>query len=204
MPQPGVSHRRIRVDEYGHPVAGLYDTVLDVRLKELLEAVRGAGVEVRTRSLVGHDGILVAREIAEAVVKALARRIGQDDQATDSEMGLLNRLLTVLRDPDEGQDSGMSDLLPEILERIGGAPSAQPMDLSGHGLLTGREGTDSLQHQLTLELASSDRVDWLVSFIKRSAVLLMQERIRDFLARGGTMRLVTRSDRTLPGPTEGN
>jgi superfamily II DNA or RNA helicase/HKD family nuclease len=186
-----VSHRRLRFDDDGRPVDGLYDTVLDVRLKELLEAVRRAGVEVQTRSLVGHDGVLVAREIAKAVEKAIARRIGQDDRATDAEIGLLNRLLAVLRDPDEGPDSGMPDLLPEVLERIGGAPSAQPADLSGHGLLTGREGTDSLKRQLSLELASSDRVDWLVSFVKRSAVLLMQERISDFLARGGTMRLVT-------------
>jgi hypothetical protein len=102
-----VSHRRIRLDEHGHPVVGLYDTVLDVRLKELLDAVRGAGVEVQTRSLVGHDGILVAREIAEAVVKALARRIGQDDRATDYEMGLLNRLLT-----GSGRGSGLGNARP--------------------------------------------------------------------------------------------
>jgi superfamily II DNA or RNA helicase/HKD family nuclease len=191
MPPPGVNHRRVRVDEHGCPVHGLYDTVLDVRLKELVDAARRAGVEIQTRTLVGHDGILVAREVADAVVTALARRIGNEDRATEAELDLLNRLLAVLRDPDEGEDSGVPDLLPEVLERIGGAPSAQPSDLSDHGLLTGREGTDSLQHQLSLELASSDRVDWLVSFIKRSAVLLMQERIRQFLARGGTMRLVT-------------
>ena len=76
-------------------------------------------------------------------------------------------------------------------ERVGPGNDLNPPDLSDHGLLTGREGTESLLVQLKRELATCNRVDWLVSFIKLAAVRMLQPDIEAFLARGGTMRVVT-------------
>jgi len=172
-------------------MSGLYDTVVDVRLKALLELAKRSGLEVQSRDLRGRDGVLVAREIADAIVRSLDVRLRDTAVATEAEIDLLNRLLSILREAGHGGEESFPNLLPEVLERVGPSPGAQPADLSEHGLLTGREGTESLRYQLVRELASSDRVDWLVSFVKRSAVLMMRGEIESFLARGGSMRIVT-------------
>jgi superfamily II DNA or RNA helicase/HKD family nuclease len=185
------SHRRIRIMEDGLPVEGLYDSVVDARLQLILNAARKAGVDVGTRELKGRDSRLLAREIATTVIEALEAKLNADASATAADIDVVNRLLRVIRESDDEVPDAAADMLPLVLERIGPKKEVGPPDLSDHGLLTGREGTESLLVQLKRELATCDRADWLVSFIKHSAVKMMQADIEDFLERGGALRIVT-------------
>jgi len=191
MGDGGSTCRRIRIRADGSPVTGLYDSVVDARLQSLLDAIRAAGIEVGTRTLRPRDGRLVARELAEAVLEAIEARLSSDDPAIASALEIVNRLLREAHQAVDGEPSAATHILPLVLERIGPRNDVSPPDLSDHGLLTGREGTDSLLVQLKRELATCDSVDWLVSFIKLSAVRMLQLDIEAFLARGGSMRVVT-------------
>lgn len=186
-----VTHRRIRLGPGGIPVAGEYDLVVDVRIAQLIQAAQAAGIEVATQTLCRRDGRLIAREIATGVLDAIEARINTAEEVTSEQMSLVNRLIRLTQDEPEAGADGLDELLPLVLRRVGPAGDKSPADLSDHGLLTGREGTHSLVVQLQRELASCDRVDWLVSFVKLSAVRMLQPDIEDFLARGGSMRLVT-------------
>ena len=191
MGHDGAPHRRFRM-LHGSPLSeGLYDSVVDTRLQHVLEHARNAGIEVETRDLRGRDGRLLARELARVVIEAIEARLNADEPATNEDIAIVNRLLTVLREGEKDESSDLAQLLPLVLERIGPAYQIKPPDLSDHGLLTGREGTESLLLQLRRELASCNRVDWLVSFIKLSAVKMLQSDIESFLDRGGVMRVVT-------------
>ena len=184
-------HRRIRVRSSGLPFEGLYDSVIDSRLHALLDAVRLSGIDVGVRALCGNDGRLIARELATVVMDALEARLDAQKPATAADIAVVNRLLAVLRESDEDANADLAELLPLVLERIGPKHESKPPDLSAHGLLTGREGTENLLIQLKRELRSCERIDWLVSFIKLTAVKMLQADIEAFLARGGEMRVVT-------------
>jgi superfamily II DNA or RNA helicase/HKD family nuclease len=179
------------VCEDGSLVHGLYDSVIDARLKALLDAARTAGIDVGLRELKGRDGRLLAREVATALVDAIEVRLNSEAPATASEIEVVNSLLREVRKAGGDEPSAAAEILPLVLERIGPGVAAHPPDLSDHGLLTGREGTECLLVQLKRELASCNRVDWLVSFIKLAAVKMLQDDIAAFLARGGVMRVVT-------------
>ena len=191
MENDGAQHRRIRVRNSGLPFEGLYDSVIDTRLQALLDVVRKAGIAVGFRELCGSDGRLVARELASVVIEAMEARLDAKKPATAADIAVVNRLLAVLRDSDKDANADLTELLPYVLERIGPEPTSKPPDLSAHGLLTGREGTENLLLQLKRELRTCDRIDWLVSFIKLTAVKMLQTDIEEFLARGGVMRIVT-------------
>ena len=191
MGNDGASYRRIRVRNDGAPVEGLYDSVVDARLKALLDAAEHAGVAIGTRVLKGRDGRLLARELATALVDAIEAKLGAEEAATPADVDIVNRLLREVQAVSGEMPSAATDILPLVLERIGPRHDINPPDLSDHGLLTGREGTESLLVQLRRELATCNRVDWLVSFIKLAAVRMLQPDIEAFLSRGGTMRVVT-------------
>ncbi len=175
----------------GVPVAGQYDLLVDARLAQLIEAARHAGVDIETRELRGRDGRLVAREVAAAVLATIDAQIESDKPVTAEQMTLVNRLISITQQDPEQHSGGLDQLLPMVLQRVGPDAARTPVDLSDHGLFTGREGSQSLVVQLQRELASCDRVEWLVSFVKLSAVRMLQPDIEAFLSRGGMMRLVT-------------
>jgi superfamily II DNA or RNA helicase/HKD family nuclease len=185
------SYRRIKVRQDGLPIEGLYDSVIDARLQSILDAARKAGIDVGTRELKGRDGRLLARELADAVIEALDAKLNADAPATAEDIDVVNRLLRVIREADPDQSRAVAEVLPLVLERVGAGKDVGPANLSDHGLLTGREGTESLLVQLKRDLATCDRADWLVSFIKHTAVKMMQADIEDFLKRGGRLRIVT-------------
>ncbi|MCX5650819.1 MAG: DUF3427 domain-containing protein [Planctomycetota bacterium] len=196
------SYRRIKINNAGLPAEGLYDSVVDARLQLILDAVREAGIDVGTRELTGRDGRLLARELATAVIEALEAKLNADTAATAGDIDVVNRLLRVIREADDEDARGpATEILPLVLERIGPKQDLGPPDLSDHGLLTGREGTESLLIQLKRELATCNRADWLVSFIKHGAVKMMQADIEDFLRRGGSLRIVTTAYMGATDPT---
>ncbi|GGC42934.1 type III restriction-modification system restriction subunit Res [Parapedobacter defluvii] len=58
-------------------------------------------------------------------------------------------------------------------------------------LFTGGNVGLALDSELKKEIASADRVDLLVSFIKWKAVVILREAFRDLTARGGQLRILT-------------
>lgn len=186
-------HRRMRVRSDGLPYAGLYDTVVDTSLATILDVARAAGIDVKHRKLLGRDARLIVRELAATILEAIESRLNSDAAAGATDINFVNHLLAIVHEANPEASDDVVRLLPEVLECIGPETSKSmvPPDLSAHGLLTGREGRDNLLVQLKRELATCDRVDWLVSFIKLAAVKMLEGDIALFLERGGEMRIVT-------------
>ena len=84
----------------------------------------------------------------------------------------------------------------DVLEELAATdkPSPRPLtELSASSLLTGAPGLPQLGREIELELATADRCDMLVAFVKSGGMRLLRDPLRKFTERGGVLRLITTS-----------
>lgn len=63
--------------------------------------------------------------------------------------------------------------------------------LADSALLINAPGEPALAQELHAELVSAGRADLLIAFVKWSGIRLVEEPIRELIARGGHMRVLT-------------
>ena len=125
---------------------------------------------------------------------------------TDEQIALVNELLHVLAakrgEVTEQYVDSKAERLLQIMDaedpkKITGMTAAKlprpetPMAVSS--LFTGAAHEPKMYAELKKEMASADRIDMLVSFIKWSGLRLMINELRDFCMRGGQLRVITTS-----------
>lgn len=85
-------------------------------------------------------------------------------------------------------------------------PDGTPADIDApliplldSALLTNSPGEPAVGHQVAAEIASADRIDLIMAFIRRSGIRPLREKLRRHVDRGGTLRVLTT---TYTGSTE--
>lgn len=172
---------------------GLHDRLATAALREALAA---AGMEGLARWRKPLD----ADEVGPAVSAHLARVFGELARSLrDRDHAAWSRAVDELGEALDGAGEPLASLphhLPELpfrqlleiarpdAQAVGVEPAARPdLPLGVSALLTGSSRTPSLVSQLERELASADRVDWLVSFIKWSGIRPLRDALRRFVER---------------------
>ncbi len=161
---------------------GLYELLHTRELERLLEETGQAG-EARW------DAITL-EEVDRYLALPLAREISLLLRQADSKE--LAALLSGERDSSGLLDEVLSRLFPVDLQVLGQirehqlAQASLPRPdtrLSESALLTGSARTPSLQSQMVKELASCDRADWLVSFIKFAGIRQLYPALQEFTSK---------------------
>ena len=162
---------------------GLYESILTKRLRKLLspKAVLGNLDDAEAPGLLsGH--------LAEVIKRALESADTPQERAQ-----LVNKLLGVLSAGDEAIQESPKDAVLEAVLREGETkpPESPETSLSKSCLFTGAAGRPQMASELIQEMLSADRVDILVSFVKRSGVALLLRGFEALRARNIPVRIIT-------------
>ena len=152
---------------------GLYEQIISQSLSRELASVSDACKHVEKLDTAEAPQAL-AGYVAEAVRAAFTPR-SLDDRA--------KQLLQILQENDPSRITGMTAAKMPRPET--------PMAVSS--LFTGAAHEPKMFTELQKEIASADRIDMLVSFVKWSGLRLIIDALQAFTARGGLLRVITTS-----------
>lgn len=177
---------------------GLYDELIDRRLRRELERLSERGLRVDERPL---DDDQVADRLGRKFADVFRALVASKNAETRASRVRELRDWIARVDADllaEGElelDDPPRQLLEIRAIREGlaeTAPRARPLTpLADHALLLNSRGEPALAHEIRHELESADRIDLLIAFIKWSGIRLLEPAIVSALQRGVEFRVLT-------------
>ncbi len=186
---------------------GLYESLVTEALATRLEALprnRQASTDA-LRTAEAADRI--AWHIASVVERAI--EMLPESQRTEAGIALARSLVD--RVVEGSSVAELSDQRPsdpaEVLRGVHRLrPDGTPAQVEGpliplldSALLTNAPGEPAVGHQVAAEIASADRIDLIMAFIRRSGIRPLREKLRKHVDDGGTLRVLTT---TYTGSTE--
>lgn len=133
-------------------------------------------------SMIKGDHILEQQiKIANDIIQLLKTELKKDD-FEDNLIEIEGRILKAIYQKLNADFSDFDSHLKEI------TPYTR---LSHSELFTGGNVGISLESELKKEILSADRIDLLVSFIKWKGIIILERELREFVKRGGKLRVIT-------------
>ena len=190
----------------GHMLCpGIYEQLVDRRLGRELDQLPENQKATAALDKAESSSVL-SQYLADIVHKALERMCDGKSELSD-QVALVNQLIAMASEAaDEDIDEISVDeraqqllaLLSEKDPRIALGKSAKDVirpetSLAQSSLFTGAVHEPQMFSELKKEIASADRMDMLVSFIKWSGLRLIMEELIEFTQRGGRLRIITTS-----------
>lgn len=183
---------------------GIYEQVVN---KEIVDAMSiFPDLRFLTESIDKAEAPKILSSYIASVLEKGLSSIGGDD-SLDNQVVLANNIISaIVQATGETAFDGMSidKRAEQLLALISKKNTIQALDekaeiirpetsISQSSLFTGAVREPSMMTELKKEIASSDRIDMLVSFIKWSGLRLLIEELRAFTQRGGKLRVITTS-----------
>lgn len=181
-----------------HP--GLYEQLINHALLQELDAIPAERKAITSVDPAEAAEVL-SRYIAEAAKKALSDMVEARGDVAD-QIALVNRLVGLLPDTESQRIDGCAEQLMALLveqdPRLALGKTASDAvrpetSIAQSSLFTGAVHEPQMFSELKKEIASADRIDMLVSFIKWSGLRLILEDLEAFTQAGGELRIITTS-----------
>jgi len=182
--------------------SGLYEQLITTALRRELADIPDERQSVAPIDKAEAAEVL-SRYVAE-VTRAVLERMQESKLDVQAQIALVNRMVKLL-----AEDAEPSFAVDEKAEQLLALLKAQdPMlamgkqasdmvrpetSLAMSSLFTGAVHEPQMFSELKKEIASADRIDMLVSFIKWSGLRLIIDELTDFTQRGGELRIITTS-----------
>lgn len=123
-------------------------------------------------------------ELANTIIHWLSRHIKDPELISDNLLDSQGRILTALFD----KKNPIAADLPKYVESI------MPLTgLSQSELFSGSNAEPSIDNELQREIKSSDKIYWLVSFIKWSGIRIFKRELEEFARSGKQLKIITTS-----------
>ena len=174
---------------------GLYEQVINAWLAAKLDQVTDLAVQQTT--IDGAEASDVLARYVMAVMKEALDLASEKQGGLTAQIELANQVIQRIQEASGDQAfAGRAVQAPgELLLALAQSrtPARPETSLSRSTLLTGSEKDPQLYSELKEEIKSSDRIDFLVSFIKWSGIRMIMEELREHVQRGGRLRVITTS-----------
>ena len=182
---------------------GVYEKVVSRRFAEVLkEALAEDQVRAEEEDVDAEEAVGYLSSYLQQVIRLCLKDIADRDEenSVDHQLALTNELIASLAKKTEelggGQEVANAPFLLRSLEHKKNILLPRQWErpatsLTRSFLFTNSKKDVSMVHELTKEIASSDRIDFLISFIRFSGLQLLLPALRLFTARGGHLRIVT-------------
>ncbi len=171
---------------------GLYDLLLTESLARSLAELDPSRADVT--ALKGGAAEFLTDAITRQLASILDDVSGDDTDKVKAQLELVNGLLVMLRQQLVVGDGAAADVIDLVasplrvlraVQRDQQFPASPKIGLAVPWLFTAGKGSPSLLQEIRRELASSDQVDILVSFITVSGVRKLQDVLQQITAMGG-------------------
>lgn len=184
---------------------GIYEQLINHRLARELDQLPEN--QKATASIDQAEASSVLSQYVADVVRKALERMHDGRSELPEQVALVNQLVALAGEAAEEDIDGLSvderaqqllALLGEKDPRIALGKSARDVirpetSLAQSSLFTGAVHEPQMFSELKKEIASADRIDMLVSFIKWSGLRLIIEDLTEFTQRGGRLRIITTS-----------
>lgn len=182
---------------------GVYEKVMSRRFAEVLkEALAEDQVRAEEEDVDAEEAVGYLSSYLQQVIRLCLKDIADRDEenSVDHQLALTNELIASLAKKTEELGGGLevanAPFLLKSLEHKRNTLQPRQWErpatsLTRSFLFTNSQKDVSMVHELTKEIASSDRIDFLISFIRFSGLQLLLPALRLFTARGGHLRVVT-------------
>lgn len=183
---------------------GIYDNIISRKTQQAIRQAESEGMYCQQQPM---DTAESPQILAEYLAKAIKLKL-EDTEDQHDRVRLVNRILRDAGLIDDTQISNPTDLLTEVMtsrEHITKSQthSETPRPVSGFrtsNLFTGGNSTLPLGEEIRREIASSDEICFIVSFLRVSGLRILMDDLRKFCSREGTrLRIITT---TYCGATE--
>ena len=182
---------------------GLYEQVVNTEIKDELRQLPEDSKHIEKIDAAESSSVLT-QYLSEVVHKGLDRIAGDDISA---QLNLVNKIVDLisqetaqddLRDftvGDEGEQLFALLSRDDPMMRIGRKKAKDlprpETSIAQSSLFTGAVHEPQMFSELKKEIASADRIDMLVSFVKWSGLRLIIDDLQHFAERGGRLRVIT-------------
>lgn len=182
---------------------GVYEKVMSRRFAEVLkEALAEDQVRAEEEDVDAEEAVGYLSSYLQQVIRLCLKDIADRDEedSVGHQLALTNELIASLAQKTAelggGQEVANAPFLLKYLEHKRNTLRPRQWErpatsLTRSFLFTNSQKDVSMVHELTKEIASSDRIDFLISFIRFSGLQLLLPALRLFTARGGHLRIVT-------------
>lgn len=141
--------------------------------------------------------VVLSEYIAEAVRKSLE---DMGDNEPEKQVALVNNIIHLLgqreqtvEEPAEQLTALLAAKDPRLVGKTAKDLPRPETSIAMSSLFTGAVHEPAMFAELKKEIASADRIDMLVSFIRFSGLRLILEELTEFTQRGGVLRIITTS-----------
>lgn len=183
---------------------GLYEQIINNEMSSELEQIPA---DCKHQEKV--DSAEASRVLSAYVAELLERKMdsifeSSGDSALTNQIDFINKVISVV--DDESKDRAMVGLTGEQLlsimsdkdERLLLGKKAKDIarpetSMAFSSLFTGADREPQMLNELKKEIASADRIDMLVSFIKWSGLRELLEELKEFTGKGGQLRVICTS-----------
>ena len=187
---------------------GIYEQLINRKIKIELEKLPEIFAVEKEEIDEAEARVLLSSYISSVTRNALShiREGGNKEDALLRQIEVCNEIIDVLiqkLDDDDFANLKLeehAEILTSVYKTINTAHSLKKnkvirpiTPLTQSSLFTGSHAEPNMLEELKKEIATSDEIEWLVSFIKWSGLRIIIEELRNFTERGGLLRIITTS-----------